>query len=73
MSEKLLKSKRLLRRKQVEEKTGQARSSLYDAMKQGKFPKPINLGMRSVAWLEDEIDAWIDERVNIRNKQNDRK
>ena len=29
----------------------------------GKFPKPIYLGPRKPAWLEDELDAWIDAKI----------
>lgn len=28
-----------------------------------KFPKPIHLGDQTVAWVESEIDAWLDERI----------
>jgi prophage regulatory protein len=33
----------------------------------GKFPKPIFLGGRKVAFLESEIDAWIRERAAERD------
>ncbi len=32
-------------------------------MAQGEFPQPINLGTRSVAWLESEIDDWVHARL----------
>ena len=32
----------------------------------GKFPKRFNLTENRVAWLEEEIDAWIRERVTAR-------
>src|SRR5262249_13728033 len=35
--------------------------------KQGRFPKRFHLGENSVAWLEDEIDAWIKERADARH------
>lgn len=50
----------ILRRKQVEQKTGLARSTIYDRMKAGVFPKPIQLGnSRVVGWIESEIDEWL--------------
>ena len=54
---------RILRRKKVETKTGISRSSIYDGIKKGTFPKPIQLGQQSVGWLESEIDAWLRERI----------
>ncbi len=32
-------------------------------MEDGAFPKPIKLGERSVAWLEEDIDRWQQERI----------
>lgn len=52
----------ILRRKQVEARTGLSRSSIYELMKQD-FPKPISLGPRSVGWVESEIRAWIEQRI----------
>lgn len=50
----------ILRRKQVEQKTGLARSTIYDRMKAGVFPKPIQLGnSRVVGWIEAEVDEWL--------------
>jgi len=53
----------LLRRRQVERRTGLSRSTLYLRMSQGSFPKPVHLGVRSVAWLEADVSAWIEKRV----------
>ena len=46
----------ILRRKQVQAKTGLPRSTMYLEIQQGRFPKPVPLGERSVGWVEDEID-----------------
>ena len=54
---------RLIRRKEVQDKTGLGASSIYAMMKQGDFPKPITLSERRVAWIESEIDNWITERI----------
>lgn len=53
----------ILRRKQVEARTGLSRSSIYAAIKVGNFPAPVSLGEKSVGWLQHEIDAWIASRV----------
>lgn len=57
---------RLIRRKEVQAKTGFGASSIYAEMAKGNFPKPIQISERRVAWLESEIDAWIAERVASR-------
>ncbi len=47
----------------VKLKVGLSRSSIYLMMAAGTFPKSISLGLRSVAWLDSDIDAWIDSKV----------
>lgn len=32
----------------------------------GKFPKRIHLGPTTIAWLEEEIDAWVKARIGER-------
>lgn len=53
---------RVYRLPQVCEATGRCRTAIYDAIKGGTFPKPIQLGSRAVGWLADEVDAWIISR-----------
>lgn len=57
---------RFLRLKQVLDKTGLKRSQIYTYMKTEDFPKSIKIGPASVAWLESEIDEWINAKVNNR-------
>ena len=52
-----------LRRPQVEAHTGLPRSTIYDRMKKGSFPKPISLGKRTVAWLSADIEAWMEQQL----------
>jgi prophage regulatory protein len=55
-----------LRIKTVKDKTGLAESTIYKLGSEGKFPKPFRLSDGSggaAAWLEHEIDDWIDERA----------
>ena len=51
-------AEKFLRRAQIEELTGLSRSTIYERVKAGSFPKPIKIGNRAVAWLQSEIDAW---------------
>ncbi|MGU5638088.1 AlpA family phage regulatory protein [Aeromonas hydrophila] len=59
---------RVLRCKDVIEKLGISRSSLYDRLKPSSprfdpsFPQSIHLGANSVGWLEHEIDTWVLEK-----------
>lgn len=58
-----IENRRLIRRKEVQAKTGLGASSIYAMMKQGKFPKAITLSERRVAWIESDVDQWIAERI----------
>ncbi len=54
----------ILRRPEVQARTGLSRSTIYLRVSQGTFPKPIGLGERAVGWLENEIDNWLQSRVD---------
>ncbi len=54
---------RLLRWQELKKWIPLSRSNVYRMMDEGTFPRPINLGARSVAWFESDIDAWIQERL----------
>ena len=54
---------RLIRRKEVQTKTGLGASSIYAMMQQGKFPKAVKISERRVAWIESEVDQWIANRI----------
>lgn len=56
----------LLRIKQVEARTGLHRSHIYAWMKEGHFPQSIKIGPASAAWLEKEIDEWVEKKLNLR-------
>lgn len=58
----------ILRRKQVEKRTGLSRSTIYFRINEGTFPRPVNLGARAVGWLENEIDEWLVAKLEIRDK-----
>lgn len=58
----------ILRRKEVESRTGLCRSTIYAKIKAGDFPPPIPLGARAVGWIEKEIDNWLYEKFSQRQQ-----
>ena len=65
MSNSIQQELSILRCKQVQARTGLARSTIYLNIKSGTFPRPVLLGARAVGWLESEVSDWIAERVRI--------
>ena len=53
----------ILRRKQVEARTGLSRSTIYARIKAGTFPAPVSLGPRAVGWIEDDVHRWLSDRI----------
>lgn len=53
----------ILRRRQVESRTGLARSSIYALIAAGHFHEPIRLTPNTVGWLEHEVEQWIAQRI----------
>ena len=67
---------RFIRLSEVMSRTGYGRTSIYRKMEDGSFPKSLKLGgppkdpnefdSRAVAWIEDEVDQWIESRIEVR-------
>lgn len=55
--------RRILRRDEVEKKTGFKRAHIYNLMKEGRFPLAKRIGMRAVGWDSLEIEQWVTERL----------
>lgn len=45
-------------------RTGLSKSTIYHYVSQGKFPRPVNIGPRAVAWIAEEVEAWIQARID---------
>lgn len=59
----------ILRRKQVEARTGLSRSTIYERIKEGSFPAPVSLGgKRAVGWIESEIFYWLTAQIEKSRK-----
>lgn len=64
IAQPIYKSLRILRMKQLLERTQLSRATLYVLMASDPtFPRKIQLSARSVGYLESEVDAWIMSRA----------
>lgn len=57
---------RLLRLDAVKEITGLSRSTIYA---DPNFPRPVKIGERAVAWVEVEIQEWVNARIAEREPE----
>lgn len=70
MAEQLQQALAILRRKQVEARTGLKRSTIYAKIASGEFPAQIRLGARSVGWIESDVRLWLEKRITAsRNRE----
>ncbi|WP_165310507.1 AlpA family phage regulatory protein [Vibrio ziniensis] len=59
---------KFLRLKEVMAITALSRSSIYKFMSEERFPQTISLGDRAVAWLESEVEEWMEEKLQSRGQ-----
>lgn len=57
---------RFLKLKEIMEKTALSRFAIYRKMNDEEFPQSVSLGDRAVAWVESEVDEWMEERLQTR-------
>lgn len=50
----------LLRRREVLYLTSLSQSTLYRLIKESRFPRPVRISPRCVAWKSEEVEDWID-------------
>lgn len=55
--------KTLLKLPTVKGRVTLSTSEIYRRMEAGTFPQQIRLGAKAVAWLESEIDEWIEQTI----------
>ena len=53
----------ILRLPAVQSRIGLSRSTIYERIKNGTFPRPIYIGERAIGFIEREIDEWIEARI----------
>lgn len=59
----LQSERHIMRREEVERKTGFRRAHIYNLMNEGKFPQAKRIGLRAVGWDSLEIEQWVAERL----------
>ncbi|WP_273992323.1 AlpA family transcriptional regulator [Vibrio parahaemolyticus] len=57
---------RFLKLKEVMEKTALSRSAIYRKMNEDAFPKSVNVSDRAMAWVESEVDDWMETMLQDR-------
>ena len=58
-------SNRILRMAELKNRIGLSRSTIYEFQNSGNFPRSVSLGSRAVGWLESDIEAWMESRINL--------
>ncbi|KHT18881.1 helix-turn-helix transcriptional regulator [Pectobacterium sp. CHL-2024] len=64
---------RLIRFPEVMRKTGFGKAWLYRLISEERFPQPVKIGIRAVAFVENEIDEWIVVAIEKRKPLRKRK
>lgn len=59
----------LIRRPEVLQRCGISNTTLHRLIHADDFPAPIQLGPRAVAWVESEINEWIEQRIEASRGQ----
>jgi prophage regulatory protein len=57
-------NERFLRLPEVRLRVPYSRATIYRLIAERRFPRPINLGDRAVAWRESDINSWIQARID---------
>lgn len=53
----------LIRLSEVQKRTGYSKAWIYRLLKENRFPPSIKIGTRAVAFIESEIDEWVEQRI----------
>ncbi|MEN0583413.1 MULTISPECIES: AlpA family transcriptional regulator [unclassified Kosakonia] len=59
----------LIRLPEVQRRTGYSKAWIYRLLKEKRFPQSIKIGSRSIAFVESEIDDWINQRIEESRKE----
>jgi prophage regulatory protein len=56
---------RILRGREVAERTQLSRVQRWRLVRAGTFPAPVQLGRNSIGWFEEEVEAWLASRPRV--------
>ncbi|AHE71481.1 transcriptional regulator [Enterobacter ludwigii] len=59
----------LIRLQEVRRRTGYSKAWIYRLMSEGKFPSSVKIGSRAIAFVESEVDDWINQRIEESRKE----
>lgn len=62
-------SHNLIRLHEVQRRTGYSKAWIYRLMSQKRFPTSVKIGTRAIAFVESEIDEWINDRIEESRKE----
>jgi prophage regulatory protein len=62
---------RLIKLPEVMHRIGLGKTTVYALMKAGEFPKPVRFPRSRVAWVESEIDDWVQKIIRDRDLQSE--
>ncbi|HCL5289737.1 TPA: AlpA family transcriptional regulator [Salmonella enterica] len=57
------KHSKLVRLPEVLRRTGFGKTWIYTLIKTGRFPSQVKTGVRAIAFIESEIDTWIEQTI----------
>ncbi|AJJ21840.1 helix-turn-helix transcriptional regulator [Yersinia enterocolitica] len=63
-----MNNSRLIRLPEVMNRTGYCKAWIYRLINDGKFPVPVKIGTRAVAFVESEVDAWVHSVIETSRK-----
>ena len=53
----------LIRLSEVQRRTGYSKAWIYRLISQGRFPQQVKIGSQAIAFVESEIDEWIEKCI----------
>ncbi|WP_313382492.1 AlpA family transcriptional regulator [Pantoea sp.] len=56
-------SQSFIRLPEVQRRTGYSKAWIYRLLKESRFPQSVKIGSRAIAFVESEIDEWINQRI----------
>lgn len=56
-------SHNLIRLTEVQRRTGYSKAWIYKLLKEKRFPAAVKIGSRAIAFVESEINDWVNQRI----------